>query len=208
MRRILRLALFLVPLVAVMGAPDTADADDEDVLDDNGLQSHTGQFGAHAQIGTGYRGILPYDDEYCGDRASDGSSEVCLGRTPLYLDIGASYAISRSLEVFLEVRFGMEADFGTSANADGPRIFHFAPGFKFYIRDTGRAKFFSTIQVVLDDTQYPQTSGVDLGVKNTSGLQLDVHDAVGIYVWFGEVIGFSRWLRFQMEFGLGMQARF
>lgn len=208
MRRILRLALVVLPVVAAVGAPAIASADDDDILGEKGLQSHAGQFGAHLQLGTGYRGILSYDDEYCGERASDGSSELCLGRAPLHMDVGASYAVSRSIEVFLELRFGMETDFGTSANADGPRVFHFAPGMKFYLGDAGRAKFFSTIQLVIDDTQYEQTDGVDLGVKNTSGLQLDVHEAVGIYVWFGEVVGFSRWLRFQMEFGVGMQARF
>ena len=202
----LPLSFTLTMLLMAMSA-GVAGAED-DMFDGAGQRSHKGKLGVHAQMGTGYRGILPYDDEYCGERSSDGSSEVCIGRSPLHLDVGISYATSKSLEVFLELRFGMETDFGETANADGPRVFHFAPGVKVYIRDTGKAKFFSTLQLVFDDTQYGQAGGLDMAIKNTSGLQLDVHDAVGVYVWFGEVVGWSRWLRFQMEVGLGMQARF
>jgi hypothetical protein len=165
--------------------------------------SHAGQVGVHLALGTGYRVVAPYDDEYCG--AAD---EVCLGRSPVSLDLGLAYGVNSKLEVLLEMRIGLERDFGTTPDTDGPRLRSYAPGVKVYISDVGVTKFFSTLQLVIDTTDFDQSPGTDFAVKQTNGLQLDVHETVGLFFYFGEVVGWDRWLRFEMEGGVGLQARF
>jgi hypothetical protein len=106
------------------------------------------------------------------------------------------------------MRLGLEDDFGESEGSDGSKLRAFAPGLKLYFHEAGTAKFFSTLQFVIDTTHYPQAEQTDLGVKNTSGLQLDLHKTVGVFFFFGEEVGWSRWLRLQLEAGMGLQARF
>jgi hypothetical protein len=183
---------------------------EEDVLNPNAL-SHKGQVGVSLGVGTGYRGILPYDDgEFCGDKNDMGANDdLCIGRSPFSLDIGLSYGISRKLELLLEMRVGLEADFGSSTTADdGPKVSRFAPGVKLYVRDVGVTKFYSTLQLVIGTTDYPTNSTKDFGIKQTNGLQFDLHKTVGVFFFFGEQTGWKRWLRFEMDAGLGIQARF
>jgi hypothetical protein len=174
--------------------------------------THKGQFGLSAQGGLGFRFIAPYDEEYCGQISNDGTGDnkaVCSGLSPITLDLGASYGVSRSLELLLEVRLGLERDFAASeVSADeGPRQIAFAPGLKIYIRDAGLTKFFSSLQVVIDTTDYEQVGGTDFGIRNVNGLQFDFHRTTGVYFYVGETLAFSRWFRFEMDAGVGIQLR-
>ena len=54
----------------------------------------------------------------------------------------------------------------------------------------------------------PTLKSYDLGVRNSNGLMIEVMRNLGFYAQFGETIGFVRWLRFEIDFGLGVQARF
>lgn len=191
------LALLMVTVIGTGGA-----AADQPATEGRTI-SHAGQVGVHLALGTGYRVVAPYDDEFCGS-----VDEVCLGRSPVSLDLGLAYGVSQKLELLLEMRIGLERDFGTSPAADGPRLRSYAPGIKVYISDVGVTKFFSTFQLVVDTTGYPQAGETDFAIKQTNGLQLDVHETVGLFFFFGEVVGWDRWLRFEMEGGIGLQARF
>lgn len=202
--------VLLAFLAVALAAPAVASADDRGSTEKDGL-SHKGQFGVSLGLGSGYRGILPYDEgEFCGDRNDMGANDdLCIGRTPFSVDIGLSYGVNRKLEVFLEMRVGLESDFGTNPSADdGPKVRMFAPGVKLYIRDVGVTKFFSTLQFVLDTTGYTTNDSSDYGIKQTNGLQFDVHKTAGVYFFFGEMVTWERWLRFQMDLGMGIQARF
>jgi hypothetical protein len=199
--------VLLALLVVAASAPATGWAEEEG---SNAL-THKGQVGVHLAVGSGYRGILPYNEgEFCGDKNDMGANDdVCIGRTPFGLDLGLSYGVNKKLEVLLEMRIGLESDFGSSTTAsDGPKLRMFAPGVKVYLRDVGVTKFFSTLQFLIDVTDYPTNDSADLGVKQTNGLQFDLHKTAGVFFYFGEVVTFDRWLRFQMEAGLGLQARF
>lgn len=171
--------------------------------------SHRGQIGFNLQGGFGYRATFPYGEEFCGQRAADGSNKPnCLGRSPFALDLGVSYGVLDLLELFVELRVGLERDFGERPGDSGPRVLVLAPGIKGYIAEVGQLRLFSTLQVPIDFTGYGQFSKVDLGVRNVNGFQLDVHRTTGIYFYVGETASFRRWLRFEIEGGLGMQARF
>lgn len=179
--------------------------------------SHKGQFGLALSLVTGGRFIKTYDDEYCGDRDTNGTTSgnatYCLNRVPVSVDLAASYGLTAHIELLFELRLGLERDFaGTASSSDGPRLRHYAPGVKFYFSDRGLVKFFSTAQVAIDSTGYTDPMGDDLGadftIRNANGLQLDFHDAYGAYAFFAEEVAFRRWISVGIEFGVGFQGRY
>ena len=174
-------------------------------------KGHRHQFGFGLQAGVGYRAIKPYEShEYCGELSEDsGNAAACLGRTPVALDFEVTYGLSATVEALVETRVGLERDFGVSSgSSDGPRLFHVAPGARFYFADSGAVSLFTTAQLVLDLTGYAQESAADYRVRNVSGLMIDLHHAYGLYVFMGETLGFRRWLSGELEAGLGFQGRY
>jgi hypothetical protein len=168
--------------------------------------SHKHQLGLHAQPGLGFRLLLPYNDhEYCGQ-----DKRVCSGRSPATMDVGLSFGVSRSVEILFELRLGLENDFQVG-NSAGPKPFALAPGIKVYVDDEGSSKFFSTLQLNLDSTDYTASGvkeGLDIGVRNANGLLIDLHPTFGLYLFIGETLGVVRWLRLELDAGIGLQARF
>jgi len=179
--------------------------------------SHKGQLSVSARVGVGMRAIVAYDSaDYCGSTDSStttGNAPVCTGRAPFSLDLEVGYGLAHRAEAFLELRVGIEGDFGASArDADGPRMFHVSPGVRFFFNDTKTLKLFTTAQAVFDFSGYQDsagmTRGADLGVRNLNGLWLDLDRAYGVYAYFGETATFGRWLRAELEAGIGIQGRY
>jgi hypothetical protein len=192
------------------GAAPEQDADEEEE-DEESAARHKNQLGLHLQGVLGYRAIVTYDEEYCGDLKQDdggGNSAACYGRSPFALDIGLAWGVLDTLEVLLEMRVGLERDIGAAPDMDGPRTFALAPGVKAYLGRIGEMAFFSTLQLPIDFTSFDQVDKNDFGIRNVNGLQLDLHRTFGVYVMFGEEVSWRRWLRFELEAGLGAQARF
>lgn len=217
----MRRGWFIAVLAATLGAraahaqeatdPEKpAQPDDEAQEDeDEPAFSHKGQVGVHLQGVMGYRSIVTYDEEFCGDLKDSGANRsTCYGRSPFGFDVGLGYGVLDILEVFLEMRLGVERDIGTEPNMDGPRMVALAPGVKAYLGRIGEMAFFSTLQFPIDFTSFDQVDKNDFGLRNVNGLQLDLHRTFGLYVMFGEEVSWRRWLRFEIEAGLGLQARF
>ena len=178
---------------------------------------HQGQVGVGLSLVTGYRFITTWDSEhYCGDRASPadggGNAAYCFSRTPAALDVSLSYGLTTSIELMLDIRLGLERDFGSTAGAAGPRLRHYAPGVRFFLAGRGQVNYFSTAQLAIDATGYTDPGGDDLGLdvrlRNANGLQIDFHDAYGVYVYFAEEVAFRRWLELGIEGGVGLQGRY
>ncbi len=178
---------------------------------------HQGQFGLGLSLVSGARFITTYDsDRFCGERATvgdgGGNAAYCFGRIPMALDASLSYGLSPAIELMLDVRIGLERDFGTTAATTGPRLRHYAPGVRFFLGGKGQVNFFSTAQLAIDATDYQDLSGDSLGaeikLRNANGMQVDFHDAYGVYLYFAEEVAFRRWLEVGVEFGAGIQARY
>jgi hypothetical protein len=171
---------------------------------------HKGQFGVSARIPLGVRGIATYENSvYCGTtdpEAEFGFASVCTGRTPLVLDLEASYGITAGIDLVLELRLGLETEFGRTQAESGPRPFHLSPGARFFFSDSGRARFFVQPQLLIDFTGHER--GNDFGVRGIEGLWIDLHRAYGIYVYVAESLTFSRWLSASFEAGFGFQGRY
>ena len=222
----LRLSGGLIALL-ILSTPAFADGDDSG--DNPGLitpvpkskasgvqNGHLHQFGLGLQLAVGMRAINPYSSgTYCGTVGDNGAQNqaYCLARTPMTLDFELTYGVKSSIEALLELRIGIERDFGTTSTSgdNGPHVHQWSPGLRFFFSESGRAKFFSTAQIVFDTSGYQDTMGsdrgFDFGFRNVNGFWFDPSKAYGLYVFFGEEIGFKRWLSATLEGGLGVQGR-
>jgi hypothetical protein len=163
--------------------------------------SHESQLGISVSPGSGYRVLFPYSEGiYCGQAGK----RVCTGRLPTFLDVQPSYGLSAHWDVLLDLRFGLDADFARTHQVA------LAPGFRYWSEPGQRAKFFATLQVVYDATEQHTRalSKSDIALHNSNGLMIEVMRDLGFYAQFGDTIGFVRWLRFEIDFGVGVQARF
>jgi len=207
----------LAAVASLVWAPLPARASDREAEGGTGVAyDHKGQVGVHAQFGTGYRVLFPYEatpKDYCGqtDDNSTDPREVCTGRSPFFTELGLSYGLTSGLELLADVRLGIEKDFEPQIGGSAPHAFVVAPGAKIYIDDEGSTKFFSTLQAAFDFTDFDASgahTSTDFAIRNVNGLQIDLHKAFGIYFHFGETIGFVRWLRFELDAGIGIQGRY
>jgi len=179
-------------------------------------EGHLGQAMLSLRTAVGLRALVPYDGaDYCGQsdpQTSSGNAAVCTGRAPMSLDLEAAYGVDRKVDLLLEVRLGLESDFGATAGSDGPRMFHFAPGARFFFSDSPTMKLFTTGQLVIDFAGYDDVAGegrgADFGVRNMNGLWFDIKDNYSAYVYVGETLTLARWLRFELEGGVGVAYRY
>jgi hypothetical protein len=203
--RLLSAALLSLTLVSA-----SAWADDPEATGGTDIAyRHKGQVGVYAQIGISYRFIARYDDTvYCGKALS----AVCTGATPPWIELGLSYGVTNNIELITDLRIGLTGDFKPDMVAgDEPRNFVLAPGVKFYIDDEGSLKWFTTFQLAMDFTDYSAsgvTKKIDFGERSVIGLLIDLHRTFGVYVHGGVTFAFARWFRFEMDGGVGLQARF
>jgi hypothetical protein len=162
---------------------------------------HKDQFGLSVMPGSGYRIIAPYKDGVpCGQQVN----RVCTGSIPFFIDVQPSFGFARHWDVIVDLRFGVAADF------NGSHQFAVAPGVRYWVDADLPTKFFATIQGVYDlNPQHtPGVKDYDFGVRNANGLMLEMMRNLGFYLQFGETLGLVRWLRFEVDGGVGVQARF
>ena len=165
---------------------------------------HKYQLGIGMMPGVGYRGIFPYsaaNDQMinCGQPGK----RVCTGLLPFFLDVQPSFGFAEHWDVLVDMRFGVGTDFTTSHQ------FAVAPGFRYWVDPELGFKFYATIQGVFDATAQhnPLVKDTDFGVRNSNGFMFEVMRNLGFYIQFGETLGFVRWLRFEIDGGVGVQAR-
>jgi len=163
--------------------------------------SHFKQVGLGLIFGSGYRGLVRYQDS-APCQTTDPGKDFCTSRLPFFMDLQAAFGVTRSLSAIADVRIGLEQDFTQS------RPLAFAPGLKAYIDAESLAKFFATIQLAFDFTsQEPGARGLDIGVRNANGLQFDLMRYFGVFVQFGETIAFRRFFRFELDLAAGIEGR-
>jgi hypothetical protein len=195
----MRAHLVVLLVACLQGA---ASADDPDPA----ITSHKGQFGVSARLGVGVRAIATYEKTvFCG---SDVDDRVCTGRTPMSLDLEAAYGVAPSIEATLELRIGLESDFGNAPGVDGPRNLQLAPGARFFFSEAKHTKLFVQPSLVFDFADYKQRPGNDFGLRGIEGFWIDLHRSYGLYFYIAETIEFSRWLSGGFEAGIGFQGRY
>jgi hypothetical protein len=162
---------------------------------------HRFQFGLGLRSGTGYRVIMPYQEEDCGET----DKSVCGGRQPFWLEISPSFGLTPSLELLVDLRLVLEEDISKT------RGLFVAPGIKYYTDPQDLFKMFFTGQVVLESQEQKQDTSLDsfdVGIRSVLGVQFDVLRYVGLFGQGGIIIGFKRWLTFVVDFAVGVQVRY
>jgi len=167
----------------------------------------TTQIGLALMPGLGYRFIVPYDDgRNCGDSSGDPSTRVCTAALPAFLDIQAAFGLSPRLDAIADFRMGLAKD----GHIQGVgRQFAFAPGVRFWLDQNRKVRLYATVQALFDSTNQG-SAGVekaDFGIRNSNGLMYSPTRHWGLYVQLGETLGLRRWLRLEVDAGLGVQAR-
>jgi hypothetical protein len=161
---------------------------------------HLYQLGLAVLPGAGFRIIAPYQEGIdCGQQAK----RVCTGMLPFFMDVQPSFGFAQHWDVLMDLRFGIGVDFTHS------REFSVAPGVRYWVDPELPTKFFATIQGVYDATNQNnlKVRNTDFGVRNSNGFMFEVMRNLGFYLQFGETVGFARWLRFEIDAGVGLQAR-
>ena len=157
------------------------------------------------RAGSGYRVIVPYNQEFCGSKTDKGeNSSACGGRLRTWLEISPSFGVTSGLEVLVDLRFYLEPD----AIPPFSREFFVAPGIKYYTDPESWFKFFATGQVILDYQSVDQVSSFDVGLRSALGLHFDIMRYLGLFVQGGVDLAFKRWLTFTVDFGAGIQGRY
>jgi hypothetical protein len=163
--------------------------------------SHYLQFGIALLPGTGYRGIFPYQEMInCGQP----QKRVCTSRLPTFLDVQPSFGFGHHWDIIVDLRLGLGQDF------TGSHQLAVAPGVRYWVDPDEAAKFFATVQVAYDATAQHDPllhHNDDVALRNSNGFMFEVMRNFGVYLQFGETIGFVRWLRFEIDAGVGVQAR-
>lgn len=162
--------------------------------------AHKYQLGLSVLPGIGFRVIAPYEENVdCGQQAK----RVCTGLLPFFIDVQPSFGFAEHWDILVDLRFGIVTDFNQRHQ------FAVAPGFRYWVDPELHTKFYATIQGVFDATGQNNASlrKNDFGIRNANGFMFEVMRNLGLYIQLGETIGFARWLRFEIDLGVGVQAR-
>jgi len=165
--------------------------------------SHDLQFGLAVMPGGGYRIVFPYKENIdCGDQ-NNGMARVCTSRVPFFIDLQPSFGISEGWDFLVDVRLSFEQ------NVFRHHEIMVMPGFRYWLDPQSHVKFFTTLQLAYDATKQSTStvSRSDVGVRNSNGLMVEIMRNFGVYFQFGETVGFVRWLSFNVDAGIGIQAR-
>src|SRR4029077_11034451 len=161
---------------------------------------HKYQLGIAVLPGAGFRVIAPYKEmTNCGQQ----NKRVCTGMLPFFMDVQPSFGFAEHWDVLIDLRFGIGSDFTHSHE------FAVAPGLRYWVDPDQPTKFFATIQGVYDATAQNNVAvrDTDFGIRNSNGFMFEVMRNLGFYLQFGETIGLARWMRFEIDGGVGLQAR-
>jgi hypothetical protein len=166
---------------------------------------HARQFGLSIMPGTGYRLIVPYKELVsCGSSSGNQMQRVCAHVVPFFLETQLSFGIYSRLDFVVDLRFGIQKDPATHGNHQ----FALAPGFRYWLDQGVRLKFYATGQAVYDYTGYTNVAKSDFAIRNADGIMFDAIRNVGFFFQVGWTMGFVRWFRMELDTGLGVQVRF
>lgn len=164
---------------------------------------HKGQLGLSLLVGSGYRMVVPYEENIdCGDE-ENADKRVCTARSPTFVDLEASYGLSTRLDLVVATRLGIEKDFTST------RQFALMPGLRIWLDQDEALKFYTLVQGVYDSTDQRGTvSRTDVGARVGLGFMYDPIRNIGFFAQVGATFGFKRWFRIEADLGAGVQVRF
>jgi hypothetical protein len=176
---------------------------------------HGGQFGLRAGLVGGYNMIFRYDQSaFCAPpEAGKDPQKVCGHAAPLAFDLAASYAVLDFVEPYAFLRLGLGAETQTHTSpvkilGVGARVYTMSDSaFKIFI-DPALAW---ELEGGTSDAAAYNPKAVykkDLLIHLAAGPQFDFSRYAGVFVDAGLTTGILRAIHTELEFQLGVQARF
>lgn len=173
--------------------------------------SHRLQVSVDISVGIGAAFMVTYEDTtWCGkgDPAVENDT-FCTGLAPVYMDFGLGFAVLDALEIVAEFRLGLMRDIV------GNRPLMFMPGLRLWMDPKQPFKIGLALQMVIDFTELEQQTNLppngrklDLGARFYAQFQYDFLRYVGIFGRIGLLGTFQKWIGFNLEAQIGVQARF
>lgn len=175
--------------------------------------SHRYQVSVDVAVGVGGSFIITYKDSvWCGkgDPGVENDS-FCTGLAPVMIDFGLGFNVLHALEILAEFRLGLMKD------VVGNRPLMVMPGLRLWLDPQDPFKIGLALQMVIDltkqEAQLPSVlpengQKLDLGVRFYAQFQYDFLRYFGIFGRIGLIGTFQKWMGFNLEAQLGVQARF
>ncbi len=176
--------------------------------------SHRLQVSVDIAVAVGASFRVTYEDTtWCGkgDPLMENDS-FCTGLAPVSMDFGLGFTVIDALEILAEFRLGLMND------TLGNRPLMVMPGIRIWLDPKLPFKIGLALQMVIDltkqDSAEQQTAlpekgqDLDLGVRFYAQFQYDFLRYVGIFARIGLLGTFQKWIGFNLEASLGVQARF
>jgi hypothetical protein len=163
--------------------------------------------------GSGWYMVAPYDKnnpaKACGYDEADGrigeAEPVCTGRSTWYVDFLGGFGVRPGLELVVMYRQGVE-----SATLGSPQTRRLGMGFKAYKPANNLIKMGFGVIPLFDFSTRPDGSEErgDLIIHIPILIQFDIVRWFGAYGQVAPNISFISEFRFDINFGIGVQARF
>jgi hypothetical protein len=176
--------------------------------------SHRLQVSVDIAVGVGAAFIFTYKDTvWCGKGSPDLENDsVCTGLAPVFIDFGLGFGVLDALEILAELRLGLMNDMV------GNRPLMVMPGLRLWVDPKLPFKIGLAFQMVIDLTRQDSPEQqlnlpekgrkLDLGARFYAQIQYDFLRYVGLFGRVGVVGTFQKWVGFNLEAQLGIQARF
>lgn len=194
--------------------PTTEESEETEETDENVDETprhlqfgHRFQGGIGVLVGSGYFLEVAYGGDYCYQEGEEEPS-VCHGRSPVFLDIQASFGVTNRLEILAEYRLGLITEnFGNEVgqNIRESRPMAIGVGIRYYIGAENRFKFFVGALIDVDFTKGLKT---DFTLRPIFGFLVEFVRWVGFFVQASVELGFIRSFSISLDGAAGFQFRF
>jgi len=201
--------------VPVRAEPESSAAQPRDDMENKMKRDHDKQGFVDVLFGTGFYLVAPKDkndpEHMCGhseEEEGEGTA-LCTGRSAMHLEFLGGYGVLPRFEVFAIFRLGVESpEPGRVAQRQ------LGAGVKVYSPKDGLFKIGIGVAPLFDFSKHVDINGgkADLGydfiIHVPIDFQFDIVRWVGVYAQIAPNVSFLTEFRFDIAFGLGVQARF
>ncbi|MBN2802976.1 MAG: hypothetical protein JXR91_07765 [Deltaproteobacteria bacterium] len=183
---------------------------EESAKDENSkkyIRDHKLQGVVNILFGTGWYMTVPYDkndpNKACGYDSNNEGEPFCTGRSSMFFDFLAGFGVIKGLELVFMYRQGLE-----QPEIGKPQPRFIGAGIKAYKPSDGLFKIGIGVIPLFDFSKRDVDLGADFVIHVPILAQFDIVRWFGAYAQIAPNISFVNEFKFDINFGIGVQARF